>query len=108
YLLSRLIIYMFILCFLCLFLSFFFFQAEDGIRDFHVTGVQTCALPISRGRSSSATAPDRRRATPENQRPQRRGSDNRESPQPAMWLRASTSALRAGQCSTTGRSMSRW
>src|SRR5690606_39445876 len=23
-----------------------FFQAEDGIRDFHVTGVQTCALPI--------------------------------------------------------------
>src|SRR5690606_40074081 len=30
------------LCFL-----FFFFQAEDGIRDFHVTGVQTCALPIS-------------------------------------------------------------
>src|SRR6266511_3837975 len=29
------------------FLFFFFFQAEDGIRDFHVTGVQTCALPIS-------------------------------------------------------------
>src|SRR5690606_8721750 len=27
--------------------TFFFFQAEDGIRDFHVTGVQTCALPIS-------------------------------------------------------------
>src|SRR5690606_40105251 len=26
---------------------YFFFQAEDGIRDFHVTGVQTCALPIS-------------------------------------------------------------
>src|SRR5690606_39885300 len=26
---------------------FFYFQAEDGIRDFHVTGVQTCALPIS-------------------------------------------------------------
>src|SRR5690606_40514943 len=25
----------------------FFFQAEDGIRAFHVTGVQTCALPIS-------------------------------------------------------------
>src|SRR3989440_1000960 len=28
--------------------SFFFFQAEDGIRDLIVTGVQTCALPISR------------------------------------------------------------
>src|SRR5436309_10302266 len=37
---------------LCVSLScffFFFFQAEDGIRDFHVTGVQTCALPISLG-----------------------------------------------------------
>src|SRR2546422_1088194 len=28
------------------FLFFFFFQAEDGIRDVAVTGVQTCALPI--------------------------------------------------------------
>src|SRR6266496_1380348 len=32
-------------------LSFFFFQAEDGIRDLYVTGVQTCALPICRGRA---------------------------------------------------------
>src|SRR5215208_5635184 len=32
----------------------FFFQAEDGIRDGHVTGVQTCALPISRHSCSSA------------------------------------------------------
>src|SRR3712207_9012804 len=30
---------------MCMFL-FFFFQAEDGIRDIGVTGVQTCALPI--------------------------------------------------------------
>src|SRR5436305_4380174 len=29
------------------FVFFFFFQAEDGIRDADVTGVQTCALPIS-------------------------------------------------------------
>src|SRR2546430_8315808 len=29
------------------YLCFFFFQAEDGIRDLTVTGVQTCALPIS-------------------------------------------------------------
>src|SRR5690349_23612921 len=34
---------MMLLCFFC----FFFFQAEDGIRDLYVTGVQTCALPIS-------------------------------------------------------------
>src|SRR6266511_1661252 len=31
----------------------FFFQAEDGIRDFHVTGVQTCALPISAQKGAS-------------------------------------------------------
>src|SRR5690348_18180758 len=31
-----------------LYYFFFFFQAEDGIRDGRVTGVQTCALPISR------------------------------------------------------------
>src|SRR5438874_4999448 len=30
--------------------AFFFFQAEDGIRDLYVTGVQTCALPIFSGR----------------------------------------------------------
>src|SRR5688572_32654206 len=35
-----------VVCF-CFFFFFFFFQAEDGIRDLTVTGVQTCALPIS-------------------------------------------------------------
>src|SRR5262249_59691391 len=33
---------------------FFFFQAEDGIRDWSVTGVQTCALPISGRRPGPA------------------------------------------------------
>src|SRR5256885_10425510 len=33
--------------------SLFFFQAEDGIRDYKVTGVQTCALPISADRPDS-------------------------------------------------------
>src|SRR5690606_39396033 len=33
-------------CVSMLALQVFVFQAEDGIRDFHVTGVQTCALPI--------------------------------------------------------------
>ena len=32
--------------FFCYLFFFFFFQAEDGIRDYKVTGVQTCALPI--------------------------------------------------------------
>src|SRR2546430_3387990 len=35
---------------------FFFFQAEDGIRDLTVTGVQTCALPISRVTGAMAKA----------------------------------------------------
>src|SRR2546426_6821128 len=38
----------------CVFFFFFFFQAEDGIRDYKVTGVQTCALPISRKTSKYA------------------------------------------------------
>src|SRR5262249_59380408 len=38
------------------FLRFFFFQAEDGIRDWSVTGVQTCALPIYFGVRSPAGA----------------------------------------------------
>src|SRR5690348_17531889 len=37
---------------------FFFFQAEDGIRDGRVTGVQTCALPISRGRHHHGPRPE--------------------------------------------------
>src|SRR5947209_16143574 len=37
----------FFFVFLLCFFFFFFFQAEDGIRDIGVTGVQTCALPIS-------------------------------------------------------------
>src|SRR5687768_8309858 len=35
----------------------FFFQAEDGIRDVAVTGVQTCALPISARAASSSRSP---------------------------------------------------
>src|SRR2546430_7724129 len=42
--------------------SFFFFQAEDGIRDLTVTGVQTCALPVAfracGGRERPATDDD--------------------------------------------------
>src|SRR2546426_1938116 len=54
-------------------LVFFFFQAEDGIRDYKVTGVQTCALPISpdpRGRARHHRSPDRenRRSVPRGDR----------------------------------------
>src|SRR2546430_157608 len=40
-------LFMFHLLMACVCCFFFFFQAEDGIRDLTVTGVQTCALPIS-------------------------------------------------------------
>src|SRR3712207_7290600 len=36
---------------------FFFFQAEDGIRDIGVTGVQTCALPIYLAHGARGAAP---------------------------------------------------
>src|SRR5256884_6594958 len=57
-------------------LDVFFFQAEDGIRDVAVTGVQTCALPISaprRGHAALAAAHgarpvDREAALPEGDR----------------------------------------
>src|SRR5204862_1940885 len=38
--------YLFVPIYLSFSYLFFFFQAEDGIRDLYVTGVQTCALPI--------------------------------------------------------------
>src|SRR3989440_1521844 len=41
----------------------FFFQAEDGIRDLIVTGVQTCALPICTGRAGRLTRASRRAAS---------------------------------------------
>src|SRR5690606_39827274 len=40
----------------------FFFPAEDGIRDFHVTGVQTCALPISPRSGGRRSVPRNRAA----------------------------------------------
>src|SRR5256885_4863192 len=56
----------------------FFFQAEDGIRDYKVTGVQTCALPISNLSQylvEGAAADLRRRAArPETQKKRARSS----------------------------------
>src|SRR3989449_3299336 len=58
---------------------FFFFQAEDGIRDVAVTGVQTCALPIW-ARSFTAT---------------RRGGSSGRSPPPRKTARASAPPVRS-------------
>src|SRR5690606_41875739 len=50
---------------------YIFFQAEDGIRDFHVTGVQTCALPICA--RASGRRRDAPRARPQPDPPRRAG-----------------------------------
>src|SRR5205809_6249241 len=47
YLFGLLFLFFCFFSFVFFFFFFFFFQAEDGIRDVAVTGVQTCALPIS-------------------------------------------------------------
>src|SRR5204862_1306088 len=53
FVLVLLLVFLFVI-FICVF--FFFFQAEDGIRYLYVTGVQTCALPISPANPSHARA----------------------------------------------------
>src|SRR3712207_7983280 len=60
-------------------LFFFFFQAEDGIRDIGVTGVQTCALPIFRGagRGPFGGAPPPGRGRPASCRLEGRGPGGR-------------------------------
>src|SRR5437879_13437661 len=69
------------LCVCSFIIYFFFFQAEDGIRDTSVTGVQTCALPISRrprhvaGRGRPGG--DRARGTSGRGRAARDGGDGR-------------------------------
>src|SRR5256886_5431632 len=67
----------------CLSVLFFFFQAEDGIRDLTVTGVQTCALPICRrparraGRSGDRPADRARDRRGGGARPDRPGGPGR-------------------------------
>src|SRR5256886_3900147 len=60
-------IFFFYLCILWIhyYYFFFFFQAEDGIRDLTVTGVQTCALPISQGLGRARPGRSQRRDPPD-------------------------------------------
>src|SRR5256885_11129852 len=51
--------------------SIFFFQAEDGIRDYKVTGVQTCALPISIDAQTYPNAPENPNRPPQRRSPQK-------------------------------------
>src|SRR5256885_7982669 len=71
---------------------FFFFQAEDGIRDYKVTGVQTCALPISdRPRHLCGSDHDERRDEPGSRHHRSRGRLCRHragQPRRRVWLDA--------------------
>src|SRR2546430_14120300 len=82
----------------CRFL-FFFFQAEDGIRDLTVTGVQTCALPIwarRPGPGRSCAWPLRRRRAP---RARTDGETTGSRRRPSRDRGASPPALRAAPAS---------
>src|SRR5256885_11659569 len=62
----------------------FFFQAEDGIRDYKVTGVQTCALPISRAWRTATT--QRFLITSQSRKPKVRPSQVRQQARPWNWI----------------------
>src|SRR5258708_1867445 len=64
---------------------FFFFQAEDGIRDDLVTGVQTCALPICENRMARAT-------------PQKMAPMNSQSTAPKPMVAAISSSMKVRLC----------
>src|SRR5439155_16368605 len=74
----------------------FFFQAEDGIRDGHVTGVQTCALPIF-GSTSYCAARSRTKATAA--RTSAACSAANWPPTPDRWLNGTPTMPRAARCS---------
>src|SRR2546430_9489055 len=94
---------------------FFFFQAEDGIRDLTVTGVQTCALPISTGGGSHAGRPDAARPrSPEGCRPRagpypphthaaRRAAQDAGDAARPRWATTDRGASQGGQVTMSGR-----
>src|ERR1022692_1779751 len=86
------------------FFFFFFFQAEDGIRDYKVTGVQTCALPIWGPWRPASAAPKRARNPAAWDPPATTVSPDRGLLRVA-WPRADRTRLHSGQSS---RGPSRW
>src|SRR5207248_7172226 len=66
------------------YIVFFFFQAEDGIRDRTVTGVQTCALPIFSAELFSGGAPGRS-SSDRNARPRRTDIPSTEKSSAEIW-----------------------
>src|SRR2546426_2516175 len=94
-----------LLCYVIEVLFFFFFQAEDGIRDYKVTGVQTCALPISSWRSAGSARP---RAARSNVPPPAERSAPAQNARPApvtITARTVSSASAASKASTSSPSV---
>src|SRR5690606_34132512 len=90
-------------------LTYFFFQAEDGIRVFHVTGVQTCALPISSGRLSRsvrASRPNSAAGTSWTTRLSVPAGSTRSGP-PSSWPAAAASAAPSGGVRVTANAQTR-
>src|SRR5690606_11756796 len=87
----------------------FFFQAEDGIRDFHVTGVQTCALPIWTGTAPSSGTDSSLAARPA--ATSRKGTTRMEQYEPDRLSPAQVAAMRRsfrnGRAALTRRSLLR-
>src|SRR2546422_2665714 len=87
----------------------FFFQAEDGIRDVAVTGVQTCALPISsRGGQRDQGAWGRAPDAATDRRAAWRGSDSRTAPGHRAEAPPQAPSQAAGLSSGTGHRCSTW
>src|SRR5205807_7464090 len=83
----------------------FFFQAEDGIRDYKVTGVQTCALPISSSTPGGATA---RPTGPRSTRAAGSITSGSRRPSPTAWPASGSPGKRAaGRSPRTTRSEER-
>src|SRR2546428_4264224 len=80
---------------------FFFFQAEDGIRDLIVTGVQTCALPILNTRDGGASAELTTPSNPRSMKAERRVSDTDVSS--SVWMNPPVGGMSstASGCSST-------
>src|SRR2546425_837467 len=87
---------------------FFFFQAEDGIRDKLVTGVQTCALPIS-SRWTATSGPTWMRATsaPCRRSPVREVGPSRRFSRPRAKSSSAARTSRRRTITTAGRASSR-
>src|SRR5690606_40937729 len=83
--------------------ALFFFQAEDGIRDFHVTGVQTCALPISSSRPVSTAPAQSTSAAPAKRRIARLGGRDTLAPSVSNRRRRRSEERRVGkECGARG------